>query len=140
MEKIEKKYVVDTSALIEKQITGLVQKNKIEGAIIVPHAVVAELEHQANRGLDIGFLGLEELQELQNVKKKSIHVVFKGERPTELQIKYAKAGEIDASIRNLAYEEKATLITADRVLNESAKAFAPFFFLSELNHILMNIL
>ncbi len=116
-----KKYVVDTSVVIEKIVTKMAKEKKIEGTILVPHAVISELENQANRGQEIGFLGLEEIQEMRSFK--FLNVEFIGERPTEQQIKYAKSGEIDAYIRLLAAENKATLITADKVQAESGKAF-----------------
>ena len=115
------KYVTDTTVLIEKIVSNLVKKKEIKGTILIPHAVIAELENQANRGLEIGFLGLEEIQELR--KLKNIKVQFIGERPTEHQIRHAKSGEIDAYIREIAEKEKAILITADKVMAESAKAF-----------------
>ncbi len=119
-----KTYVIDTSAIIEKIVSKEVEKGKIKGTVIIPHASLAELEHQANLNHEIGFLGLEELQALQELAKKGkIKVEFMGNRPTEFQIKLAKSGEIDASIRELAYQQQATLITADRVLAESAKVF-----------------
>tara|TARA_Y100000310_G_C20690047_1_gene821638 strand:+ start:1924 stop:3714 length:1791 start_codon:yes stop_codon:yes gene_type:complete len=119
-----KSYVIDTSAIVEKVVSKEVEKGKIKGKIIIPHAAVAELEHQANLNRETGFLGLEELQLLQELKKKGkIELEFLGNRPTEFQIKQAKSGEIDASIRELAYQQDATLITADRVLAESGKAF-----------------
>jgi len=117
-------YVVDTSVIIEKIVSKLVKKKEIEGTIIVPNAVVAELEAQANRGLEIGLIGLEELEELQNLHKGNvIEIKFVGARPTPSQIAYAKSGEIDALIREIAYNENATLITADRVQRQSAKVF-----------------
>lgn len=115
------KYVTDTTVLIERIVTSLIKKKEIKGTILIPHAVIAELENQANRGLEIGFLGLDEIQELR--KLKSIKLEFIGERPTEHQIKHAKSGEIDAYIREIALQEGATLITADKVQSESAKAF-----------------
>ena len=118
-------YVVDTSVVIERVVSKLVEKKEIEGKILVPRAVVSELENQANKGLEIGMMGLEELQNLQNLKREGkIEVEFVGERPTSYQMKYAKpGGEIDALIRELAYNEDAVLITADKVQAESAKAF-----------------
>ncbi len=118
-------YVADTSVIIEKLISKLVKKKEIDGKILIPKAVVAELENQANTGQEIGLLGLEELQELQDLKKKGqIELEFVGSRPNLQQIKYAKiGGEIDALIMELAYTEEATLITADKVQSESAKAF-----------------
>jgi len=120
-----KAYVADTSAIIEKIISNYIKSKKITDArIIIPHAVIAELENQANKGLEIGFIGLEEIQEIRGIsKKKKITLEFTGNRPTETQIKFAKSGEIDAYIRELAEKNKATLITADLVQAESAKAF-----------------
>ncbi len=118
-----KKYVTDTSVLIERLVTDLITKNEIKGTILIPHVVIAELESQANRGLEIGFLGLEEIQGIRNLKKPGVTMEFIGDRPTDQQIKYAKSGEIDAYIRELAKKHDATLITADKVQTESAKAF-----------------
>ena len=117
----EKKYIVDTTVVIEKIVSQLAKKNEIKGKILIPNAAVAELENQANRGLEIGFLGLDELQELR--KLKNLSVEFIGDRPTEHQIKLAKSGEIDAYIRDIAKKEGAILITADKVQAESAKAY-----------------
>jgi len=118
-----KKYLIDTSAIIEKVPSKLIKEKKLSGEIIITNASMSELENQANKRLEIGFLGLEEIQNLQKIKSKTIQLRFVGERPTPDQIKFAKAGEIDAIIREHAVKEKATLITADRVQAESAKAF-----------------
>lgn len=117
------RFVPDTSVIIEKAVSKLIKEKKISGTILIPNAVVSELENQANHGQEIGFLGLEELQELQKLKSKDIEVTFIGSRPTEFQIKMAKSGEIDAYIREIANQEKAILITADKVQAESGKAF-----------------
>ena len=69
---MEKKYVVDTSAIIKKAVTGLVKKKKIAGTLIIPHAVISELENQANKGQEIGFIGLEEIQEILGDRKIAI--------------------------------------------------------------------
>ena len=121
---MEDSYVTDTSVIIEKAVSKLIKENEINGRIIIPRAVIAELEHQANLGKEIGYLGLEEIQELQKLKKESkIELDFLGQRPTPIQIKYAKlGGEGDALIRDIAYNEGATLITADRIQSETAKA------------------
>lgn len=119
-----KKYVPDTSVIIEGKITKLIRDRKISGEIIIHNAVLSELEAQANKRKEIGFLGLDELKELQKLQKsKKVKIRFEGKRPTSEQIKFAKAGEIDALIRNLAFTESATLITADRVQSESAQAY-----------------
>jgi ATPase len=114
-----KKYVTDTSVIVERLVSKLLSEKKIKGQILIPNAVIAELEHQENKGQDIGFSGLEEIQEL----RKKIKLEFIGERPSIDQIKLAKSGEIDALIIDLAVKEKAHLITADLVQAESGKAF-----------------
>lgn len=120
----EKIYVVDTSVVIERLVSQFIKSKKISGKIIVPRAVMAELENQANTGQEIGFLGLEELQSLQKIAKEGkIELTFLGERPSLYQISGAKTGgEIDALIRDIAYNEGAILITADKIQSESAKA------------------
>lgn len=119
-----KVYVPDTSVLIEGIVSKLIENKEIAGTIIVHNASVSELESQANSRREIGFLGLDELKKLQELKKEGkIDLRFTGLRPTHDQIKHAKSGEIDALIRNMAFEEGATLITADIVQAESAKAF-----------------
>ena len=86
----EKVYVVDTSVVIEKLISQFIRQNKVTGKVIVPKAVMAELEHQANTGQEIGFLGLEELYSLQKLSKEGkIELSFVGERPNLYQIAYA---------------------------------------------------
>ena len=117
------KYVPDTSVIIERAISKLIQEHKISGQILISKAVLAELEHQANKGMDTGIIGLEEIQELQRLAKKElITIKIIGEHPKIEQIKNASFGEIDSLIRDLAYTESATLITADRIQGESAKA------------------
>ena len=119
-----KAYVPDTSAIIEGKISELIEKNEITGTIIIASAVVSELEAQANKRRETGFLGLDELKKLQEYKKEGkIELRFTGARPTPDQIKFAKSGEIDAIIRQIAYEESAILITADIVQAESARVY-----------------
>lgn len=117
-------FVLDTSVVIEKIASELVRTGQIKGKLLIPNAVIAELEHQANQNQETGLLGLEELQALQELSKKhKIEIEFSGERPTAHQIRFAKSGEIDAFIRSIAYNNGATLITADKVQASSAKAF-----------------
>jgi ATPase len=115
-----KKYLVDTSAIINKKVSLLAKKG-LSGIIFIPNAVIAELENLANKGQNVGFNGLEEIAKLHHFKR--IKMRFIGPRPSEHQIKYAKSGEIDALIRSLAYKLRATLITSDLVQAKSAQAY-----------------
>ena len=56
------------------------------------------------------------------VKVIELAIDFKGKRPTNYDIKYAKSGEIDSIIRDLARSEMGTLLTNDKVQAETAKA------------------
>ena len=119
-EMMSGRFLVDTSAIINRKVSGLAKKG-LKGLILVPNAAIAELENLANRNQDVGFDGLEEIAKLHNFKNLKIR--FVGQRPSEHQIRYAKSGEIDALIRNLAYESRAVLITADVVQAKSAEAY-----------------
>jgi ATPase len=114
--KESENYVVDTSVLIEKQVSELVKKGEFKGKIIIPLAVLAELEHQANTNQSEGFLGLEEIKELRKLaEEKKISLEYAGQKPVEAYIKGARAGAIDDIIREVAVQKQGTLITADRV-------------------------
>jgi ATPase len=118
------KIVPDTSAVIDGRITQMIKTGEYKGAIvIIPEAVVAELEAQANQGREIGFSGLTELQDLSRMAKEgTIQLEFVGERPSLDQVKLASGGEIDALIRNVAIEHEAQFITSDVVQAEVARA------------------
>lgn len=119
-----KTIIPDTSAVIIGAVSKIIEKENLDyPEIIVPEAVVCELEHQANADRREGINGLNELQHLQHMQKEGeIAVSFKGKRPTNYDIKYAKSGEIDALIRDLARSEFGTLLTNDKVQAETAKA------------------
>ena len=119
-----KTIIPDTSAVIIGAVSEIIEKENLDyPEIIVPEAVVCELEHQANADRREGINGLNELQKLQHLQEEGeIAVSFKGKRPTNYDIKYAKSGEIDALIRDLARSEFGTLLTNDRVQAETAKA------------------
>ncbi|MBR9678802.1 MAG: Flp pilus assembly complex ATPase component TadA [Nanoarchaeota archaeon] len=121
--EIVEEFVVDTSVIIEGELSKLVESGKVKNTIIIHKAVVAELEHQANYGREIGFLGLDELKKINELASNGkINISYTGNRPGESQIKRAKSGEIDAMIRDLAWDRKATLVTGDKVQGEMAKA------------------
>lgn len=116
--------VPDTSVIVDGRITSIVQEEEFRGSeVIVPEAVVSELEYQANRGRETGFNGLEELKNLQELNKKNtITLTFVGRRPTLEEISLSRGGEIDAMIRGTAKEHDAVLVTSDRVQSEVGKA------------------
>ncbi|HLE06281.1 MAG TPA: PIN domain-containing protein, partial [Candidatus Nanoarchaeia archaeon] len=115
-------YVPDTSVIIEEILSKEILEGTLSGTILIHNAVVAELEHQANTGQEIGLIGLKEIKTLRELSEQGkITLEFIGERPSAEQIKYAKKGEIDALIRKNTYDNNATLITADLVQARSAE-------------------
>ncbi len=116
--------VPDTSVVIDGRVTALIEKGEYRDAtIIIPEAVFAELEAQANQGREIGFSGLAELQRLCVLAKQGrITLQYVGERPRLEHVKLAAGGEIDAMIRAVAIEHGATFLTSDYVQAEVARA------------------
>jgi ATPase len=119
------KYLVpDTSVVIDGRISARVKSGDFAGKrIVIPEAVVAELEAQANHGRDTGAKGLEELRRLSELAKSGkIELEYVGVRPNLDQIKLAGGGEIDAMIRDVALEIGASFITSDGTQFKVAQA------------------
>ena len=138
-----KTIIPDTSAIVEGAISKIIAKEDLDyPEIIVPEAVVCELEHQANADRNEGINGLKELQKLQEAQDDGkLAITFKGRRPTNYDIKYAKSGEIDSIIRDLARSEFGTLVTNDKVQAETAKAqgIPVYYFKQEYKHEKLSI-
>jgi len=118
-----KNYVIDTSAVINKFLPRLFEKG-LKGKLIIPNSVMAELENLANKGNEAGFIGLDQVANLHSLKTRyKFSLEFKGPRPEMKHIRFAKSGEIDALIRDIAFKDKATLVTADLVQAKSAQAY-----------------
>jgi len=119
------KYVPDTSVLVDGRITELIERNElVDPEVIIPEAVIVELEVMANKGLDTGFAGLEELRKLSRMASDGkIEMKYTGPRPTPEQIEVSHTGEIDRIVRDVAREEDAVLITGDYVQARVAGAY-----------------
>ena len=117
------KIVPDTSAVVDGRMSERVESGEEVGAVLVPEAVVGELESQANEGFDSGWEGLEELQRLTDLADSgAAEVRYVGRRTKPSESSGAHEGDIDALIRDVAEEEDATLLTSDVVQSEVAKA------------------
>ncbi|UTF54424.1 PINc/VapC family ATPase [Natronosalvus rutilus] len=116
--------VPDTSVVIDGRVSAAIEDGQFEGATVsVPEAVVAELEAQANDGLDSGWDGLGELKRLAEFADEGrIDLEYVGERPSAIERGHAAEGEIDAVIRDLAEDLEATFVTSDIVQAEVAQA------------------
>ena len=116
--------VPDTSVVIDGRVSAAIDDGQFADATVsVPEAVVAELEAQANDGLDSGWDGLGELKRLAELADEGvIDLEYVGERPSEIERGQAAEGEIDALIRDLAERLDATFVTSDIVQAEVAQA------------------
>jgi len=111
------KFVLDTSVIIEGKVADIIQ-DKIEpnSQIIIPIAVLDELQAQASTNKSHGIEGLLEIKRIRDIcQARKISLEFIGTRPTIEEIRLAKHGRIDAIIKDIALEKDATLITCDYV-------------------------
>ena len=111
------KFVLDTSVIIDGKVPEIIN-DKIESnsQIIIPIAVLDELQAQASTNKSHGIEGLLEIKKIRDLcKARKISVEFSGTRPTIEEIKLAKHGRIDAIIKDIALDNNATLVTCDYV-------------------------
>jgi ATPase len=116
--------VPDTSVLVDGRITELLGSGQFPHAkVLVPIAALAELEAQANRGLETGVAGLDELGTLQKMARDgAISIEFVGERPQPGEVGLARSGAIDARIRDAAVQHNGLFVTSDRIQAHAAAA------------------
>ena len=116
--------VPDTSAIIEGIISKIIEEENYNyPQIIIPEAVIAELEYQSNKTRPTGQIGFDELKKKQKMcDSGALSISFSGKRPSNYEISLAKTGEIDAMIRDVAKDELGCLITCDKVQANSAEA------------------
>jgi len=123
-EKQMRRIIPDTSVIIDGRLSPRIKNGEFRGAeIVIPEAVVSELETQANKGREIGFKGLEELSELRRLANiGEIKLQFSGVQPTLEEIKLSKEGRVDALIRSTAIEVGGLFLSEDRVQSLIAEA------------------
>lgn len=121
---MKKKICVDTSAIVNGKITELIRNGKIKDTeIIIPQLVMGELQAQAAKGRETGYIGLEEIKKIrEQAKKHKINIRFVGERQSYEDILLAKSGRIDALINDMAKKNNAILLTTDLLQSLVAEA------------------
>ena len=64
------KIVLDTSIVISGEIIKLIESGSVaDSEIIIPEAVVDELQSQASQNKEQGFIGLEEIKKIKDLSK-----------------------------------------------------------------------
>ncbi len=123
MKDSDKKYVADLSVIVDGGITELVSSRKLKDvAVIVPEAVVLELETEAANGQETGYKGLNELSKLREFCDDGLIDLEFVE--TEGRGGFAPPGPraLDPIVRGLAQRVDATLITNDKIQGSIAKS------------------
>ncbi len=118
------KIVVDTSIIINGQIIKQVEAGSLENMeIIIPMAVLDELQSQAAQKKEQGFVGLEEIKKLQEISSKhGLTIKFEGNRPSADDVSLSGRGRIDAIIQDVAKQNNAILHTSDYTQSLVAQA------------------
>ena len=105
--------LLDTSVIIDGRILDIARTGFLEGEIVVPQFVLAELRHIADSGDGMrrarGRRGLDVLQKLQ--KEMAVTVV---------DTDYPEAAEVDVKLLRLCRDIGGTVITNDYNLNKVA--------------------
>jgi len=111
------KIVLDTSVIINGLFCAQVESGNIrDSEVIIPQAVVDELQSQASQNKEQGFTGLKEIKNLKNLSKNfKLEITIEGIHPSLDDIRLSGKGKIDAIIKDIAKEKQATLYTSDNV-------------------------
>ena len=116
--------MVDTSIIINGQVIKQVEAGSLENMeIIIPMAVLDELQSQAAQKKEQGFVGLEEIKKLQEISSKhGLKIKFEGNRPSVDDVRLSGRGRIDAIIQDVAKQNNAILHTSDYTQSLVAQA------------------
>ena len=117
-------FVADTSVIINGNLAEQIESGSVRNCdIIIPQAVFDELQSQASNDKEQGFVGLEQIQKLNQLSENyDLKITLKGSHPSIDDIKFAASGRIDALIIDIAKQNNATLYTSDKVQHLVAQA------------------
>ena len=77
-----KRFVVDTSIIIDGEITKMLESREViddNSEIIIPVAVIDELQSQASTNKEHGFVGLDEVKKIRELcSSRAIAIRFTG--------------------------------------------------------------
>ena len=138
------KIVADTSVIINGQLITQIENGSIRNSeIIIPQAVFDELQLQASKKKEQGFMGLEKIKKLNELSVEfGLQVTLKGIHPSTDDINLARLGRIDSLIIDVAKQNQAVLYTSDKVqhLVGQAEGIKTVFLKSILKNELLEFL
>ncbi len=102
----------------------LMEEGELEDTeLVIPEAVMSELEHQASQGHESGVTGIDEVGKLQDLAtQRGARVLFAGERPHPRDLERENLTELRQLAREVAEEMSAQLVTSDRVQAHVSRA------------------
>lgn len=110
-----KSKILDTSVIIDGRILDILRTGFIEGKVIIPQFVLAELRHVADSSDSLkrnrGRRGLDILNEIQKQLDVNVEIVERD---------FKNIPEVDSKILKLAEEMDASIVTNDFNLNKVA--------------------
>jgi len=111
------KIVADTSVIINGNLVSQIESGSIRNfEIIIPQSVFDELQSQASKKKEQGFIGLEKIKKLKSLSGSyGLNVIVSGSHPSSDDVKLAGSGRIDSLIVDMAKQNDAILYTSDRV-------------------------
>ena len=111
------KIVADTSVIINGELVTQIETGSIRHSqVIIPQAVLDELQSQASNKKEQGFIGLEKIRKLNELSRNfGLEIIVKGPHLSSDDIKFATSGRIDALITDMAKQNDAVLYTSDNV-------------------------
>ncbi len=111
------KIVADTSVIINGQLVSQIESGSVRNfEIIIPQAVFDELQSQASKKKEQGFIGLEKIRKLKLLSGSyGLSIVVDGTHPSSDDVNLASSGRIDSLIVDMAKQNNAILYTSDHV-------------------------
>lgn len=138
------KIVADTSVIINGQLIAQIESGTVRNfEIIIPQSVLDELQSQASKKKEKGFVGLEKIKRLKLLSGSyGLNIIVSGSHTTSDDVKLASSGRIDALIVDMAKQNNATLYTSDKVqhLVAQAEGVETVFLKSEIKTQLLEFL
>ncbi|MGM5481992.1 MAG: ATPase, T2SS/T4P/T4SS family [Nanobdellota archaeon] len=133
---MEKQWLAPDLEIIKEEILSKkIKNNEIKPEIIIIHELILYyLERLAKENQTTGLIGIEELERLQEMQSDyGFSLQYKGRKPTSREINETKEEEIDRHVRDMAYDEGATIITGSLNTTKIAKAKSVPFLLEDSN-------
>ncbi len=121
--EVEGKIVVMDSSVVINGMARRILESSSPSQVIIPNAVLDELQSQANKQRETGIKGLIELDKIRELsEKKGVPIKYEGRMPKYEEILLAKRGAIDLIIIEVAEKFNGLLLTSDYVQYLSARA------------------